>query len=391
MNARTRLGSHARIVKSGRKNRPTLAGFQGVMIGGQAEAGSEVTAVLEDLVHFFGGAANRREIGDGVVEHSPANLGSDNRIAGLWHAEISAAKNGAAESVDHVVEFLVVEGGGFANGVVDAVEFDGGVDEIVGHAGDAFAADGVDVTVVRLILRKMAVDEALTDVEDDSVDESAVNLHPPGILVIPHGKALGVPGLVFASCVPTCDVDVVHAAIVKGRALGFMALEGHVARGHVADANDGEVADFALCDELLNFLVIPGVAVEQINRDETVAGFDFADELPFGFDVGRDGLFGKHMLAVGQGLADLLRTGICQGEQADGVDAGISKDGVGSAVDDGVRSVLRGEVAGLAADIVDRSHFPQGAFLHGGKKTAAHSPVAEDSRPEFRWHLQEPC
>jgi hypothetical protein len=121
-----------------------------------------------------------------MVQHGPTDFGSDDAVAGLGQAEIFAGKNGTGKHVNHNVEFLVVEGGGLANGVVDAVEFNGGVDEIVGHAGDAFGADGVYVAVVRLLLGEVAVHETLGDIEDDAVDESAVCLHPPGILVVPH-------------------------------------------------------------------------------------------------------------------------------------------------------------------------------------------------------------
>src|SRR4029079_2264777 len=126
---------------------------------------------------------------------------------------------------------FVVEGGGPGDGAVDAVDFDGGVLEIVAHAGDAPGADAVDVAVVGLVFGKVAIDKALGDVEDDAIFEGAVALHPPGVLVIPHANALGVPGFVFGAGVPAGDVDVMHPAVVEWRAFGLVAFGGHVAGG----------------------------------------------------------------------------------------------------------------------------------------------------------------
>lgn len=136
------------------------------------------------------------------------------------------------------------------------------------------------------------------DIEDDAVGESAVGLDLPRVFVVPHAEALRVPGLVFTMRVPARDVDVVHAAIVERRALGVASFEGHMAGGQVADADNGEVADFTVLDELLNFFVIPGVAIEQVDGDKTVARFNFADELPFGFHVSGDGFSARTCLRL---------------------------------------------------------------------------------------------
>ena len=195
-----------------------------------------------------------------------------------------------------------------------------------------------------------------------------------------------MPVLEFAVSVPAGDVDVVHTAVVKGRALGVVTLEGHMAGGHVADANDSEVANFALRDELLDFLVIPGVAVKEIDGNDAVASLDFANEVPLGTHVGGDGLFGEDVFMRSESAADLLGTGIRESEKADNVDGRIGEDGFGGLINGGGGDFLGGKLAGVIANIVDGGDFPQVVFEHGGYKTTAHPAVAEDARPEFFAH-----
>src|SRR5690606_22036972 len=122
-----------------------------------------------------------------------------------------------------------------------------------------------------------------------------MHLHPPGILVVPHADALGVPGLVFALGIPAGDIHVMHAAVVEWRAFRLVALGGHVAGGHVADAHYRQVADLAFGDESLDFLVVPGIAIEQVDRNKAVAGLDPPAQIPLGLAVGGDGLFRKNV------------------------------------------------------------------------------------------------
>ena len=208
--------------------------------------------------------------------------------------------------------FLSLKAPVLRNRLVDAEEFDGRLCEIVAHARDALGADRVDVTIVRLIFSQVAVDESLGNIEDDAVGKSAVRLYPPRIFVSPHAEALRVPGLIFALRIPARDIDVVHSAIVEWRAFGIVAFERHVSGRHMADADHSQVADFTVGNEVLNFFVIPGVAVEQIDGNEAVAGLDLADELPFGRDVGSDRLFREHVLVELESLSNLR--GPCVGE-----------------------------------------------------------------------------
>ena len=219
---------------------------------------------------------------------------------------------------------------------MDAVEFDRRIRKIVAHAGDAFGADCVNVAVVRLFLGQVPVDKSLGDVEYHSIGKGAVGLHPPGIFVVPHANALSVPGFVFALRVPAGDVDVVHAAVMERRTFGIVAFQRHVAGRHVADADHGQIADLALGDEALDIFVIPGIAIEEIDGDEAVAGFDLVHEVPFCGYVGANRFFRQHVFPVCQSMANLLRACICQGEQTHGIDGRVAENRLRAFVDGGV-------------------------------------------------------
>ena len=105
-----------------------------------------------------------------------------------------------------------------------------------------------------------------------------------------------------------------------------MAFAGHVAGGHVADANDSEVADLAFPDEVGDLFVVPGIPVEEVHGDHLAGSFDLVNQFPFRLGVYRDGFFGDHVQAGGQGFAQLSRTGIGQSEQADGIEALVGED-----------------------------------------------------------------
>jgi hypothetical protein len=104
----------------------------------------------------------------------------------------------------------------------------------------------------------------------------------------------------------------------------------------VADADYGEVSDFAFGNEALNILVIPGIAIEQINGDQAVAGFNLMHQVPFDGHIGADRFFRQHVLVVGKGMANLLWSRIGQGKQAYGINGWVVKDGIGTLVDCGV-------------------------------------------------------
>lgn len=88
--------------------------------------------------------------------------------------------------------------------------------------------------------------------------------------------------------------------------------------------------------------MIPGIAIEEVDGDETVAGFDVANELPLGLDVGPERFFCEDVLAIGQRLANLLGTGIGERKQPDCVNGRIGKDGVGGVADSRLGNLFSG-------------------------------------------------
>src|SRR5215831_5549667 len=97
------------------------------------------------------------------------------------------------------------------------------------HSGHTLCPNQVNVAVMRLLFSKVSVDEALRDVENNPILKRAVHLHPPGIFVSPHTNPLGMPSLVLATGVPAGDVDIMHAAVVKWRALRVVSFHRHMA------------------------------------------------------------------------------------------------------------------------------------------------------------------
>ena len=73
------------------------------------------------------------------------------------------------------------------------MQIDNGSFEIVRHTHNALCADKVYIRVVCLVFRQLTVDKTLGYVEHHSVLESAVTLHPPRVLIVPHAQALGMP------------------------------------------------------------------------------------------------------------------------------------------------------------------------------------------------------
>jgi hypothetical protein len=116
---------------------------------------------------------------------------------------------------------------------------------------------------------------------------------------------------------------------------------GHVPRRHVADADHRQITNLALGNKPLYIFVIPRISIEKVDRNAAVAGLDLAHQLPFGGHVGAKRFLSQHVFAERQSLADLLRAGVGQGEQADYVDRGISKNRIRSFVDGSVGTFWR--------------------------------------------------
>ena len=119
-----------------------------------------------------------------------------------------------------------------------AVDIDNSRLEIMCHAAEALRADELYVGIMRLVLRELPVNEALSDVVDDTVLKSAMNLHPPRIFPSPHAYTLSVPRLILAMGIPSSEVHVVHTTIVERRPLGLMALTRSQAGSHMANAHN---------------------------------------------------------------------------------------------------------------------------------------------------------
>src|SRR6476469_2627518 len=135
----------------------------------------------------------------------------------------------------------------------------------------------------------MSVDKPLRDIKHNSVSKGAVRLYPPRVFVTPHPETLRMPRFVFALSVPARHINVVHAAIMKWRAFRIVALKRHVSGRHVADTDQGQIANLACGNEPLDLLVIPGIAIEEIYGHETVAGLNLADQIPLCVHVGCKG------------------------------------------------------------------------------------------------------
>lgn len=352
----------------------------------QAVTVAHRAAMSQDLVHLLLSATGGRVVGNRVIEHGPGNFAGDRAVAGDREAEILAGDDRASEDVAKHVEFLVVEQRCLGGGDMSAVQFDRGVLEVVAHPGDALGADRIDVAVVRQALGEMAVDEALRDIEHHAVLECTMALDPPGVPMVPHAHPLSMPGGVFAGGIPAGDIDVVHSAIVEWRAFGFVAFAGHMAGGHVADPDDCQIADLAFLDEVDDLLVVPGVAIEKIDGNHLAGGFDRLNQFPLGLGVNRDGLLGDHVQAGGQCFAHLSGTGICQSEQAHGVETLISEDLVLVGDDSGRGNSPAGQFARGRVHVTDIADVPQLALLHHRYKATTHSAKADNANAKLTIH-----
>ena len=164
---------------------------------------------------------------------------------------------------------------------------------------------------------------SLGNVEYDAVLERAVALEPPRILVIPHADGLCVPGLEFRFGIPACDVHVVHAAVMERRALEFVSFARGQPRCHVAYADDRQFADFALCDKILDGVVVPRIAQVKVHRREDFGLLGQRDRLPLLFHRVGDRFLGDDVLPARNCFLNLLRAGIRQCEQPDHLNLGV--------------------------------------------------------------------
>ena len=210
----------------------------------------------------------------------------------------------------------------------------------MGHADEAFTADEFRVGIVCLVECELAIDEALRDVIDDAVLEGAVALQPPWVFVVPHADGLGVPGLVFGVGVPACDVHVVHAAVVEGGSLVFVPFSGGESGRHVADADDGELADFSASDKILHDLRVPGIAEVEVDGAELVGRFFELDDVPLFAEFVGEGFFADDVLAGLYCLLDSACPGVGQCEKTDALHFGVIPDIAFVGSENGLRSYL---------------------------------------------------
>ena len=163
-----------------------------------------------------------------------------------------------------------------------------------------------------LVSGELSVDESLCDIEGDAVLERTVALYPPRVLIVPHTHSLRMPGLVFTVGIPAGNVYVVHAAVVVGGTLIFVSLARRQSRSHVADAQDGQFANFAFIDKLLHSLVIPGVAQIKVDSSNAVILFNQVHNFPFLVNGIGNGFLRQDVLMASDSFLYLLFSGICQ-------------------------------------------------------------------------------
>ena len=153
--------------------------------------------------------------------------------------------------------------------------------KVVCHAHNAFGANKLHIRVVCLVFRQLPIYKALCDVEHDTVFKRAMTLQPPRLLVAPHTHALSVPCSIFAAGIPACNVNIVHAAVVKAGALIFVTFAWRQSWCHVAHTNDGQFAQFALVNKTSHGLVIPRVAQIQVHGRQHMSFLGGVNHLPF--------------------------------------------------------------------------------------------------------------
>ena len=104
-----------------------------------------------------------------------------------------------------------------------------------------------------------------------------------------------MPVGVLATSVPAGEVHVVHATVVEGWSFRLVAFGRQEVRRQVCDVKDGQLPDLPRRDELAHRPVVPGVAVEEVNRDQAVARLDRAQQRFFVRDRRAERLLGRWM------------------------------------------------------------------------------------------------
>ena len=96
-----------------------------------------------------------------------------------------------------------------------------------------------------------------------------------------------------------------------------MPLSRRQAGGHVADADNGQLANLAPPDKFLDRVVIPRATQIKIHRAQRLGFLHATHGLPLALDRIRHRLFRHDMLPASHRLPDLPQAGIRQGEQSD--------------------------------------------------------------------------
>ena len=178
---------------------------------------------------------------------------------------------------------------------------------------------------MRLVFRQLPVHEALRDVEHHPALKRAVALQPPGVFVVPHAQALGVPRLELALGIPACNVHIVHAAVVEGGTLVFVPFARCKSRRHVADADDGQFAYLALVYPMFYIIMVPRVAQVQVDGREDGGVLGSFHRLPFFLNAFGNGFLADDVFSTCHGFLNLVPARVGQGKQSDHFYAVVGK------------------------------------------------------------------
>jgi len=110
---------------------------------------------------------------------------------------------------------------------------------------------------------------------------------------------------------------------MERRALEFVPLARCQPRCHVAYADDRQFADLALCDKILDGVVVPRIAQVKVHRREDFGLLGQRDRLPLLFHRVGDRFLGDDVLPARNCFLNLLRAGIRQCEQPDHLNLGV--------------------------------------------------------------------
>ena len=170
-----------------------------------------------------------------------------------------------------------------------------------------------------------------------------------------------------------------HAAVVERRPFILVPFARSEPGRHVADAHDGQFADLALSDEILDRIVVPGVAQIEVHRREERCAFGHLHGFPFVFDAVGDGFFGNDVFARRKSLFDLCFARVCQGEESYDLNRGIVENELLVGNDPCLRSEFMRQVAGFGANVADVGDLPLSAFAELLEIEAAHAAEADQT------------